>query len=138
MTAKEYLKQAGLLDTRINSKIEQVSSLHDLATKAVTTLSDMPGSPNRNTHKMENIIVKILMLENEINSDIDKLVDLKNEILHVINAIPEEECRVVLEKRYLGRETFEQIASELGYGLDNIYRIHGKALTFVKVPETIQ
>lgn len=33
MTAKEYLGQAYRLDQRINSKIEQVSSLNELATK---------------------------------------------------------------------------------------------------------
>ena len=81
MTAKQFLKQARYLDERINTKIAQVSSLHDLATKATATLSDMPGSPTRNTHRMEDIIIKILMLENEINSDIDHLVDLKENIL---------------------------------------------------------
>ena len=33
MTAKEYLSQAYRLDQRIDSKIEQVASLNDLATK---------------------------------------------------------------------------------------------------------
>ena len=64
MTAKQYLKQARYLDERINTKIAQVSSLHDLATKATSTLSDMPGSLTCNTHRMEDIIIKILMLEN--------------------------------------------------------------------------
>ena len=40
MTAKEYLKQARYLDERINMKIEQVASLHSLATKATSTLSE--------------------------------------------------------------------------------------------------
>ena len=69
MNAKEYLRQGRFLDTQINSKIQQVESLHGLATKATSTLSDMPGSPTRNTHRMEDIIIKILMLENEINED---------------------------------------------------------------------
>ncbi len=33
MTAKEYLNQAYRLDQRINAKLEQVSSLNQLATK---------------------------------------------------------------------------------------------------------
>ena len=49
--AKEYLKQAFYLDKRINSKLEQVESLNALATKATSTLSDMPKSPNRGTSK---------------------------------------------------------------------------------------
>jgi len=77
MTAKEYLGQAYRLDQRINSKLEQVMSLRDLATKATSTLSDVAPSGTRNVHRMEDIIVKIVDLENEINRDIDNLVDLK-------------------------------------------------------------
>ena len=63
MTAKEYLSQALNIDRSINSKLEQVASLHELATKATTLMSDMPGSPNRNIHKMEDAIVKMVELE---------------------------------------------------------------------------
>ena len=67
-----YLEQAYRIDQRINCKIEQVSSLHSLATKANSTLTDMPGSPNRNIHRMEDIIVKIVekfmwQVKNQIN-----------------------------------------------------------------------
>ena len=138
MTAKQYLKQARYLDERINTKIAQVSSLHDLATKATSTLSDMPGSPTRNTHRMEDIIIKILMLENEINADIDHLVDLKDEILSVIKAVDDEECRLLLEKRYLNFEQWEDIAAEMCTGVKNIYRLHDKALKMLVLPEKSQ
>ena len=42
MTAKEYLSQAYRLDQRIDSKIEQVASLNDLATKCTSTMTGMP------------------------------------------------------------------------------------------------
>ena len=138
MTAKQYLKQARYLDERINTKIAQVSSLHDLATKATSTLSDMPGSPTRNTHRMEDIIIKILMLENEINADIDHLVDLKDEILSVIKAVDDEECRLLLEKRYLNFEQWEDIVAEMCTGVKNIYRLHDKALKMLVLPEKCQ
>lgn len=138
MTVKQYLRQARYLDERINTKIVQVSSLHDLATKATSTLSDMPGSPTRNTHRMEDIIIKILMLENEINADIDSLVDLKDEILSVIKAVDDEECRLLLGKRYLNFEQWEDIAVEMCTGVKNIYRLHEKALGKIVLPERCQ
>ena len=58
--AKEYLGQAYRIDQRINSKIEQVSALNNMATKATSTISDMPGSATRNIHRMEDVIVKII------------------------------------------------------------------------------
>ena len=101
MNAKEYLKQAFYLDKRINSKLEQVESLNALATKATTTLSDMPKSPNRGSSKLEDTIVKIVDLQEEINRDIDKLVDLKAEMVGTIKQIQNKELQVILEKRYL-------------------------------------
>lgn len=137
MNAREYLKQGRFLDTQINSKIQQVESLHDLATKATSTLSDMPGGATRNTHRMEDIIIKILMLENEINEDIAALVDLKNEIRSVIKAVEEEELRILLEKRYLNYEPWTDIADDLCIGVDSVYKLHQKALKQVRVPKVL-
>ena len=128
MTAKEYLSQAYRIDQRINSKIEQVSSLHDLATKATSTLSDMPGSATRNVHRMEDVIVKIIDLENEINTEIDRLVDVKREITRLITEIPNPEEQTLLELRYLCFKSWEQIAVDMGYSVENTYRLHRKAL----------
>lgn len=133
MTKKEYLSQAHHIDCRINAKISQVSSLHDLATKASVTLTDMPGSPTKNTHQMENVIVKILDLEEQINADIDRLVDLKAEISRVINAVDDMDLRTLLELRYLSFKTWEAIAYEMGYDLRWVYKLHKRALDAVVV-----
>ena len=50
------------MDMRINSKLRQVDSLNDLAVRATATISDMPGNPSKDPHKMENIIVMIVDL----------------------------------------------------------------------------
>ncbi|WP_105300316.1 DUF1492 domain-containing protein [Anaerococcus marasmi] len=128
MNAKEYLKQALYLDKRINSKLEQVESLNALATKATSTLSDMPKNPNRGTSKLEDTIVKIIDLQEEINRDIDKLVDLKKEIANSIFALKDKEEQTVLEKRYLCFNTWEKIAVEMNYSIQHIFRLHSKAL----------
>lgn len=131
MTAKEYLSQAFRIDQRINSKLEQVSSLNDLATRATSVFNDMPGSPNRNIHKIEDAIVKIIDLENEINAEIDQLVDLKVEIRDTIKKVGKIEYQTLLEKRYLCFQTWEQIAVDMGYELRWVYRLHNKALAAV-------
>ncbi|CAC9936763.1 MULTISPECIES: DUF1492 domain-containing protein [Peptoniphilaceae] len=133
MNAKEYLKQAFYLDKRINSKLEQVESLNALATKATSTLSDMPKSPNRGSSKLEDTIVKIIDLQEEINRDIDKLVDLKKEIVRTIKKIEDKELQVVLEKRYLCFESWEKIAVEMNYSIQHIFRLHSKALKNIEI-----
>ena len=132
MTIKEYLSQAKFLDQRINSKIQQVAALNDLATKATSTLTGMPRNPNHATSTMEEAIAKIIDLQAEINSDIDTLVDLKRDLSATIKAVGNTEYQTVLEKRYLCFQSWEQIAVEMGYDLRWLYRIHGKALDEVQ------
>ncbi|MDT2812652.1 hypothetical protein P7H33_06800 [Vagococcus lutrae] len=128
MTVKEFLNQAYRLDQRIQSKIEQLDSLNALATKASSTLSHMPKNPNKATSTMENTICKIIDLQHEINEDIDRLVDLKTEIVAAIKSVENREYQTLLEKRYLCFETWEQIAVDMHYGLRWIHILHGKAL----------
>ena len=133
MTAKEYLTQAYRIDRRINSKLEQIASLRGLATKATSTLSDMPHSPGRNARSMENIICKMVELENEINADIDYLLDLKSDIVTAIKRIEDPKSRMLLELRYLCFQSWEQIAVDMGYNTKYIFRLHDKALEKVLI-----
>ena len=134
MTVKEYLGQAYRLDQRINSKLEQVASLNDLANKVTTTLTGMPKNPNRATSMMADAVAKIIDLQAEINHDIDRLVDLKREIVAVIKTVDHTEYQTLLEKRYLCFETWEQIAVDMDYSIQHIYRIRDKALSKISIP----
>jgi hypothetical protein len=133
ISAKDFLSQAYRIDQRINSKIEQVQSLRDLAAKATATLSDIPPSKgSRNFHRMEDLIAKMVDLESEINADIDNLIDLKIEIVATIKRVENPELQTLLELRYLCFKTWEQIAVDMNYGIDNIYRLHRSALKLIK------
>src|SRR5699024_4521590 len=107
---KDFLMKAYYVDERINSKLEQVASLNELAKKAASTVSDMPGSPNRNIHKTEDIIVKILDLQREIQKDANELLNLKQVICRCIKQVEDPECQIILEERYLRMVKWEQIA----------------------------
>ena len=135
MTAVEYLSQAYRLDIRINSKIEQVASLNDLAMKATSVATGMPHNPNKGTSTMADTIDKIIDLQEEINRDIDTLVDLKAEIVTVIKAVGNTEYQTLLEKRYLNYMSWESIAVDMGYSIQHLYRLREKAYAEVRVPE---
>lgn len=135
MSAKEYLSQAMYIDQRINSKLEQVMTLRETVTKATATLTDMPRSDSPNLQSMENTIVKIVDLENEINRDIDRLVDLKAEVRQLIAALENPEQQLILELRYLCFKQWSAIMEEMGISETSVYRIHGEALKNIVVPE---
>ena len=134
MTVKEYLGQAYRLDQRINSKLEQVMLLRELASKASSTLSETAPSGTRNVYRMEDIVVKIMDQENEINRDIDDLINLKREMVSVIKAVTNPEYQTILELRYLCFKTWEQIAVDMNYSIQHIYRLRDKALKEITPP----
>jgi len=138
MTTKGYLGQAYRLDQRINSKLEQVASLNELATKCTSTLTDMPRNPNRGTSTMADAVAKIVDLQAEINEDIDRLVDLKRDMVRAIKAVDNTEYQTLLELRYLCFKTWEQIAVDMGYNVRHVYRLHDEAVGCITISERSQ
>ena len=130
MTAKEYLQQAYWLDKRINAKIRQKEMLLATAQKVTPSMSFAPGKGKG--RDMAEIVARITDLENSINDDIDRLVDIKQEIRDCIAGVRDPRLQILLEMRYLCHESWRTIAGVLGYEEAQIYRLHGKALQMVK------
>ena len=135
MNAKEYLSQVMHIDQRINSKLEQVTRLRENATNCTAALSDMPRPDSPNIQRMEETICKIVDLEHEINADIDQLVDLKADARKAINAVTDPDQQLILELRYLCYKPWLEIAEAMGYSEAGVYKLHGKALRKIHVPE---
>lgn len=138
MTAKEYLSQARYINQQIDSKLQQVASLRELATKTSMPMSDMPGSPNITTDKLENTMTKIVDMGNQINEMVGRLIELKLEITFVVQKVEDTEARVLLEMRYLCFKQWDEIAVAMGYDIRHIYRLHQSALSKVEIPQTCQ
>ena len=117
MRAKEFLNQVYLLDQRIKSKSEQIQSLNELATKCTATLT---------------AVCKIIDLQNEIALDMDRLVQIKKDIVDVIGKVDDVKFRILLEKRYLCGETWEEITVSLYHNRRWVFRLHDKALDEVQ------
>lgn len=137
---KNFLMKAYYMDERINSKLEQVASLNELAIKATSTMSDMPVSPNRNIHKTEDIIVKILDLQREIQEDANELLNLKQVIRRCIKQVEDPEWQIILEERYLRMVKWEQIATTLNMSMSmrKVFRLHDETLKKIVIPESWQ
>lgn len=128
MNAKEYLSQAFQLDQRINSKLEQVSVLRALALKTTSVLQHDQVQSTKQQSPMENALVKLMSLEEEINDDVDRLIDLKRELKSFVDKIENSSHRLLLEFRYLGGSNWEEVAAIMGYDVRWVYRLHRKAL----------
>jgi len=137
MNAKEYLSQAIWLNQRINSKLEQVSSLRTLASKVNTTFGEERVQSTKKQSPMEETIVRLIDLENEVNENIDELIKLKSEIEETINQVDDPVYQLILQMRYIDRKTWEEVARNVGYDRRTIFRIHGEALKEIEKSKVV-
>ena len=136
MTAKEYLSQAYHVNMRIKYKMEEIKLLRELATKASSMLSDLPKN-KQNQHRMEAIMAEIIDLVQEIEDDMDRLINLKKDIIIAIKNLAKPEYQMILELRYLQLKKWSEISEIMGYGIDNIYKMHRSALKKLCYPKTV-
>lgn len=130
--AKRYLQQVKQCEVRIQIKMEDLEQLKAFTTKVTSTLSDVSVSGTKNNDKLGDAIVRIIELQNDINCEIDRLVDLKKEVCAVLDKVSNEDQHTVLYKRYVLFKTFEKIACEMNMTYRNVCYIHGRALQAVQ------
>jgi len=130
---KEYLSQYRLLDVKINEKLEEQVRLRELATKITPQNRSGGGGGGEISDRVGKTTARIIDLENEINDDIDKLLDLKAEITAVIETVEDEVLQLILLMRYINLKKWEYIAEKLNLEIRWLYRLHGRALEKVKL-----
>lgn len=131
MTVKEYLSQAAYLDRLIDGKLEQLEELKRItcSSHGLVTVSENGDSSVSRVHRT---VEKILLMEEEINRQIDRYVDIKDGISKLIMSVPDLQQRFVLEQHYLLFLTWEEIAEKFFMSLRNVQYIHKKALAWLE------
>ena len=130
MTPKEYLRQAYRLDQKINSDLEEVNSLREMASSVSSPQLGERVQTSRNTDApFVRCLEKIMDLEEKINKEVELLVELKKEIRSVITTVEDTDERMV------HNYTWEQIGNELHADARTVRRWHGKALLHVILPD---
>ena len=131
ISTKEYLSQAYRIDQRINAKLEQLEHLRALTQKVTASYGSEPVSHTRNVSSMEDVIIRLIETEHDLNHTIDELVDIKMDIAQCINAVPNRDYQLLLEKRYLCFHTWEKIAADMHYSARWVQVVHSRSLNAV-------
>lgn len=134
MTAKEYLQQIRKLDLQIqNKQLEKEDILNRM--KGCAAISYDPkigasGTPNTKSPQ-EKYYPILERYEKEIAVDIDRLIDVKREVMAVIDSLDDPDEINLLYKRYFQYLKWEEIALKMHFSYKWIHRIHGNALRSV-------
>ena len=137
MQAKQYLKQAYRLNELIQCNKQELDDLRFLSESIPGTdySQERVQSSSSGDAGFTNIVVKIIELENAIKADIEKMLSLKLEIRTVINAVQDNDEKLLLKHRYLNFLSWEDICEEMSVSMRTAHRIHAAAIANIKVPE---
>ena len=127
MTVRELLNSHYEVNMAIDIKLEQLEEIKSLATKVTATYSE---SHSTGTHadRVGCFTAKMIDLENEINDEVDKLVDIKLKIKGILATVKDPKHKAILERRYILNESFEKIAEKINYSSRHIQRMHNAAI----------
>ncbi len=124
MTTKEWFSRGRRLNQRIESLQLQRREEWDRVTSITPTLTADVVDGTKDPHKLDHYAV----LDDMIGREMEELLRIKCEIKEVIVQVVDLRYRDVLDKRYCGCKTWEQIAVEMNYTYRRITQLHGEAL----------
>ena len=125
-----YLKKAFELNKKIDADIAELVRLQEQSTciPSTSNLSQDKAACGNMIDITGNTATRIADLEKLIKSKIDRLVDIKQVISNCIEKISAETMRLILQKRYLSFQEWDEIADDLNYTLRHTMRLHALAL----------
>lgn len=134
--AKAYLNRIRFLEEMINEKIADRDATREMLYRITPVLKDDAVSFSGNQDKIGTGAAKLADYEAELDEMIDRLVDMKREIISQLEKLKDIDHYKVLKLRYVHCYTFERIATEMNYSYRGICYLHGRALqAFEKVIE---
>lgn len=133
MTAKEYLRQAYIIDRKIKLDTEKLAAARSVLYGKTVRFDRDGAKPVPQGNGTENAVLRVLELEERLDGEIDELTEKRREIERAVNAVPDEVQREVLTRRYLLYRKWEVIAEEMNYSVQHIFRLHNMALKNMRV-----
>jgi RNA polymerase sigma factor (sigma-70 family) len=135
MKAKEYLRQALVLDEQIKQHRREIEKLQSMrGTVPSPGFNEHVSTSQKHDATFVDTIYKIMEEERKEAEKLKRLIELRSEIKDVINELTDPTERNVLWERYIDGQTWQDTASELRISERTAYRIHNEACEHIRVP----
>ncbi len=128
---KAILLEYQAIERRIKRLQSEKQGWLEKATAVSPNLSDMPKGGGAD--KIQNAVCRIADIEQKINREIDRQIDLRERIEAAVVGLKDERFQDVMRYKYIDGKTLEWIAVEMNYSYKQICRFHGYALRDIKM-----
>ena len=136
MTVKEYLGQAYLLDKRIKSDTMELEELRMMSQTISSPGFEEHYNASKNTDAPYiRTLEKMFDMESKIMTEMNLLLELKEQIRDVISQIEKPEHQMIMKYRYIHNLSWSKIGEKLCADITTVQRWHNKAIAKIKLPE---
>lgn len=127
MTAKDYLNRVRRQNYILKQTEKEMNEVRaDILTLRASSLSEhVSGSKNSDT---ADKYIRLEKYMEKVNAEWDKLIDMRMEAKAMIKALPDPQQQAVLYARYINCKRWEDIASDMGYSWQGVFKLHGRAM----------
>lgn len=126
MGIKHQLKQIRLIDLEIKTKIEELDRLNNSFLKS-PSLKEVNVQESKVGLK-DDAYVKIINLNDYINEKVDKLIDLKYQLIQAIEQLDNSKERTIIWMKYISSKNWDDIAEELKISKTTLFILHDEAV----------
>ena len=134
MKAAEYLEQVKIADAMIDIKRAEELELWSRATSMTQASDGMPHGSGV-SDKVGNIVAKIIAAQERTNAQIDRYIDIREDVIRHIEMLPPKQYRIlhwlyVRKKDWpqIGYYTWREVAEHLDCSEQNISNIRRRAI----------
>ncbi len=127
LNGKQYLKQAFRLNEIIQSDLQEINQLNEIATNisAGWVDSDRVDSGDHQKSKIDSCVTNIVDLKMKLVEEVEKLTETKTYIFQTIEKYENKNEQLVLRLRYINFLPWEEIKAIMT--VEDPYAIHRKA-----------
>lgn len=129
---KEFLQQYRLAEMEEQRLEHEIERWRSRAERMTAGYSKAPAGGG-DGRSMEHTLERMGELAVELTQQRDKLIRLRREIGVAIDTVPDARLQELLRLRYIDGMTWERVAVQMDYSYMQVCRLHGKALSQVKM-----
>ena len=134
MTNKDKLHECFYLHLEIERLECQINELKEMST-GIRSATDYSAPAVKTSYQQEgsfeDLIIKSVDYERELNKKKSKLIDKQKEVEEIINTLDSDLAKVLFKYRYINGYEFKAIAKKMHYSLSHIYFIHEKYIQII-------
>lgn len=131
--AQAFLARVEMIDALVRNKLIEQRQWKDLALSITANMEgERVQSSSTTTSKMEDAIIRCIMVEEEIASAVERLIAEKKKVVSTIEQLYSPTEYRVLHMRYIQYISLSDIAEKMGKDYTWATTTHGRALKHVQ------